>query len=170
MIRNLRLFSLAFWLASIVGSQGANADSWSTAVGWRCDESQSHLIVYPLRFDANLPMPESIEGGYVPMADGWDQDRRVIEVLECDLGTRGVGRMERIHLHTPKPWGACGGAAWSEYIFTIERELVARFTMGCNSGSLLQADENSIMLCRFGQKCRKYEGEPLRLHLFSSWD
>ncbi|WP_170409270.1 hypothetical protein [Ruegeria atlantica] len=147
-----------------VSAQTVWADLWWPALGWNCDEEARHLVAYPVYFDANQPVPDTREGFYVPMADGWENADDEVPVFSCHLGPSLTVEVVRIRLKLPSARGICGAGAYSDYSLRINGEESAHFAIGCSASTFLKISENYGEICDTAQSadpCR-----PLRESVF----
>ena len=143
-------------------SQIAWADQWWPALGWNCDEEAGHLVVYPIYFDANKPMPATREGFYVPMAEGWEKPREEVPVFSCRLTSLVSVDVTRIGLRVPSARGNCGAAAYSDYSLSVNGEERAEFAIGCHADTFVKLSGGSDKICNFSLSetgCRRLGDE-----------
>ncbi len=161
--------AVTWFLTILVGSGGiAIADQWSTAVGWVCDERAKQLTLFPVRFDANAPIPETRPGFYVPTSDS-RRDADAVDILSCNLGSKRKVAVQRTYINEPKPSGICGGTAWSRYQLTLNGKAAAEFPMGC-SDTFVIASQNIVQVCSLDRNdCRVFQEDPIRLNRVGEW-
>jgi len=149
------------------------ADQWWPALGWNCDEKAGHFAAYPIYFDANKQMPTTREGFFVPMEKGWDNPKKEVPVLKCELGKAQRIEVIRIGLKVPSPRGMCGAGAYSDYSLRYNGEERAQFAIGCSASTFVSISENSGEICNTAQSndpCRPLnEGSITILNAFGQF-